>query len=677
MTPRGMRLTLGGAHELGLCASLTSSLLIVLLGGEFPLWVWLALGAPLLSLTLRRRRLHAPGFSGTLLAVAAVGAGLASLARGGIEGAVFAGGATLVGILAARVLTRSTIAHDLQAIALSLVLVLAGSILNVGMSYFLVFVGYAISTVWALATRQLLAGALNTGMAESDVRARDDVITPLFFVGSAAVSLGVLGAALVVFVTFPRIGFGELGFLTKKESKLPATVGFGGDPRGLSTSTALVARLRGVSAQSFEDGLYLRGIVYDEINLEAFAQSAPDATEAPIIDPTPRLTSLPLFDDRLLRYEVTLTPLGGDLLFTLGHVRIAQVIAGGAANPNRNVQVGGRDRHDELKAMVALASPLRYEIEGSASPPGVLPKHPPTQKPQLRDRERYLKVPSSIDVDALVAELHLQGLDASTTAQRLRSFFKDKFRYSLEGEVTGQEQPLRAFLLEARAGHCELFAGAFALLLRKHGIPARVVGGFQGGAAAPDGSIVFQQRHAHAWVEWWHDDFGWIVDDATPEPAQRRDQLGTVDGLVDSLKRFWDDRVVDYSLADQQNALQTLSQAVRGKNLGKISKRILAAVIVVACGWYALRQLRGGGGRKKRADKLASEILQAVQRLQGDQPWSSSSMSTATLREAISGHDHELLRRAVAAYEGARFGNVGVDDAELRRLLTALRALKP
>jgi hypothetical protein len=656
-------------------------LLIVLLGGEFPIWVWLAGFGPLLSLGLRRRGIIAPGFSGTLLAIAALGAGLATLVRIGAEGAVLAGGASLVGVLTARVLTRVTIAHDLQAIALSLVLVLAGSVLNVGMSYFLVFVGYAISTVWALATRQLLAGAAQTGMAEQQVRSRDDVITPLFFVGSAAVSLGVLAAALLVFVSFPRIGFGELGFLNRKESTLPASVGFGGDPRGLSTSTALVARVRGMPRRSFNDGLYLRGIVYDEINLEAFSQSAPDATAAPIIDSKPSLTTLPLFPDRVVRYEVTLTPVGGDLLFHLGHVRVAQTVSGGAANPNRSIQVGGRDRHDELKAFAPLSSALRYEIQGSASPPGGVPGDKPTTPPLLPDRERYLKAPTSPPVDALVTSLKLQGLEPVELVHQLHLFFDNqlpavtgnRFRYSLDGDVAGQDQPLQAFLVDIRAGHCELFAGAFALMLRKHGIPARVVGGFQGGALANDGSIVFQQRHAHAWVEWWNDDYGWIVDDATPEPTGAREELGGIDGLVDSLRRFWDDRVIDYSLSDQQNALQTVSNTVRGHNLGKASKALAAGGVVVGGLVWAWRRVRRSAAEKQRANKLAEEILRAVKRLKGDEPWSSS---TSTLREAIVGHDHAVLRKAVGRYEQARFGNVAVDDLELKRVIEGLHALK-
>jgi hypothetical protein len=670
-----MKLTLGRAHELGLCASLTASILIVLLGGEFPPWVWLAAFAPVLAMMLRRRGFTAPGSSGTLLGVAAIGAGVATLLRGGMESAVLAGGATLLGILAARTLTGRTVAHDLQAIALSLVLVLAGSVLNVGLSYFLVFVGYAISTVWALATRQLLAGATGTGVSEARARARDDVVTPLFFVGSGAVSLAVLGAAVLVFVSFPRIGFGELGFLSMKASRLPSSVGFGGDPRGLSTSTDIVARVRGVPLQRFADGLYLRGIIYDDITLDAFSQSPPDATEARVIDTRPSLPTLARGGERAGRYEVMLTPLGGDLLFVLGNVRSAQTVSGGAANPNRRLYVGGRDRHDELKATSGLASTLRYAVNGTIAAPGWVPA--PVEPPMapLAERARYLDVPpvtakmqQALD-DALGAGA--AALPPEQKAARLRAWFLANFRYSLDGALVDRDRALEAFVVDVRQGHCELFAGAFALLLRMSGVPARVVGGFQGGALADDGSIVFQQRHAHAWVEWWRDDVGWIVDDATPEPSEQREELTGIAGFIDAMRRVWDDRVLDYSLADQQTAISKISRTLRGHNLGKLAKALFALVVVGGVVVFVARRVFGGGRRAQRADRLASEILAAVGRLQGAPP-----STTATLREAVAGLDVAVLREAVAVYEGARFGGVVVGNDELFGLIAALRALK-
>jgi hypothetical protein len=693
MTPpsRPRTLTLGLAHELGLCASLTSAALIVLLGGAFPPWVWLASLAPTLSLALARTGVVVPGFSGTLLGLAALGAGIATVIRGGLEDAVFAGGATLLGLLAARVVTRKTLAHDQQAILLGLVLVLAGSVLNVGLSFFLVFVAYAVSTVWALATRQLLAGAEVIAAAGSggpdvrQVRERDDVITPLFFAASGAVSLAVLGAAVVVFVSFPRIGFGELGMLLQRGSRLPPSVGFGSDPRGLSTSSEVVARLRGVPLERFEEGLYLRGIVYDQLSWESFSQSEPDATSASAIDPRPAIPSLAYDANRAARVEVTLMPLAGALLFTLGHTRTALVLGGGAANPNRSVGLGGRDRHDELRAMTALSSPLRYEVRGSIAAPGVVPpvsSSPPTLTDA--DRARFLGVPERVDprvlallADALrvppddAGQTQIASLSASERATRLRQFLLANFRYSLEGQLSGVNDPLRAFLLDVRAGHCELFAGGFALLLRLAGVPARVIGGFQGGALADD-AVVFEMRHAHAWVEWWQDGAGWIVDDATPEPGEARERLAGWAALVESIRRFWDDSVVDYALEDQQDALRQIGQLLRNSGL----KQTLGGAVLVVGGAVLLALVRRRWRRRtdpaRQGDRLTDEIVAAVTRLTGRPP-----PPSATLRESTQGLAFPVLHDAVDICERARFGSEPVAPDVLRRMVDGLRGLLP
>jgi hypothetical protein len=683
-------LTLGLAHELGLCASLTSATLIVLLGGAFPPWVWLVALAPTVSFWMARSRVVAPSFSGTLLGIAAIGVGLTTVLRGGIEQAVFAGGATLMGLLAARVVTRRTLAHDQQAILLGLVLVLAGSVLNIGLSFFLVFIAYAVSTVWALATRQLIAGAERVsvpGAAYSRPRERDDVITPLFFLASGAVSLLVLSAAVLVFVTFPRIGFGELGFLSRPESKLPPTVGFGGSPRGLSTSSDVVARVRGIPAEAFDDGLYFRGIVYDQISLEAFSQSEPDARNAPVIDQRGALTTLAADPDRTGRFEVNLMPFAGPLLFTLGHTRTTLVLQGGTANPNRSLALGGRDRHDELRAIAALSSPLRYELRGSLARAGFIPP-PPARAPELelRDRARLLEVPRVIDprLSAMVREalrgpaaaaedVDVEALPIAERVARLRRYLLTRFRYSLDGDVSGLQEPLKAFLLDVRAGHCELFAGGFALLLRLAGIPARVVGGFQGGAMADDGAVVFQMRHAHAWVEWWHDDVGFIVDDATPEPGETRERLAGFAGLVESIRRFWDDRVIDYALEDQQDAFRRMQAALRGVGARVVVGGGMVVLVVAVVVWLLRRFLaaRAAFGQR-RTDRLTDEIVAAVTRLTGAVPSSST-----TLREATRGLAPAVFAEAVAVCERARFGGESLPAQHARELIAMLRAVSP
>ena len=57
------------------------------------------------------------------------------------------------------------------------------------------------------------------------------------------------------------------------------------------------------------------------------------------------------------------------------------------------------------------------------------------------------------------------------------------------------------FLRHTRHGACERFASALAMLLRTHGVPARVVKGYRGAEYEGDGNYLVRQSHAHAWVE--------------------------------------------------------------------------------------------------------------------------------------------------------------------------------
>lgn len=150
---------LGLAHELGLAASCTASLLIVLLGGELPAFAWVTLAAPWLSLALQLAGKQPPASSGTLVGLASVALAVATLVNGGVESSVLAFAELLLGLLCARLLVRRTATHDVQALLVALLLVLAGSVLNVTLSYLWLFITFAVTLVWSLATRQLLAAA--------------------------------------------------------------------------------------------------------------------------------------------------------------------------------------------------------------------------------------------------------------------------------------------------------------------------------------------------------------------------------------------------------------------------------------------------------------------------------------------------------------------------------------
>ncbi|HWK25463.1 MAG TPA: transglutaminase-like domain-containing protein [Solirubrobacter sp.] len=92
--------------------------------------------------------------------------------------------------------------------------------------------------------------------------------------------------------------------------------------------------------------------------------------------------------------------------------------------------------------------------------------------------------------------------------------------------------PLEYFLTESHAGYCQHYAGAMALLLRMAGIPARVVTGFSpGGYSSRKEAWIVRDTDAHAWVEVWFDQFGWVTMDPTPDATPARSQIASLSPL--------------------------------------------------------------------------------------------------------------------------------------------------
>jgi transglutaminase-like putative cysteine protease len=82
------------------------------------------------------------------------------------------------------------------------------------------------------------------------------------------------------------------------------------------------------------------------------------------------------------------------------------------------------------------------------------------------------------------------------------------------------------FVTRTRAGYCQHFAGAMALMLRYLGVPARVAVGFSSGSYDRGKGVWRVTDHdAHAWVEAWFRGFGWLPFDPTPTGRPERGEL--------------------------------------------------------------------------------------------------------------------------------------------------------
>jgi transglutaminase-like putative cysteine protease len=75
------------------------------------------------------------------------------------------------------------------------------------------------------------------------------------------------------------------------------------------------------------------------------------------------------------------------------------------------------------------------------------------------------------------------------------------------------------FLFQSKQGYGEYFSTAMLVLLRLNGVPAREVVGYLPGGRADDGRLVSLENQAHAWVEVYFPQYGWITFDPTPRPG--------------------------------------------------------------------------------------------------------------------------------------------------------------
>ncbi len=134
-------------------------------------------------------------------------------------------------------------------------------------------------------------------------------------------------------------------------------------------------------------------------------------------------------------------------------------------------------------------------------------------------REHYLQIPA--DLSPKIAELAREAtLDADNpfdVTQRLTDFLRAAYRYQSAVKIPRDAEALEWFLFSGKAGFCNYYASAEAVMLRSLGIPARFVAGYAGGRRSADGSqYTLLARDSHAWVEVYFADIGWVIFEPTP-----------------------------------------------------------------------------------------------------------------------------------------------------------------
>ncbi|MFT6114382.1 MAG: transglutaminase-like putative cysteine protease, partial [Oleispira sp.] len=338
---------------------------------------------------------------------------------------------------------------------------------------------------------------------------------------SSQVLLLSLPTMLVLFLLFPRLE--PLWTLNLQSSK--AKTGLSdhmspGDIADLSNSDELVFRVQFEGAVPTSDQWYWRGLVldyYEEVNGKARWSMSGYLDQ---VDWYPKSWLPDDNSEGVVDYRIIQEASDNKWLFGLRGVA-AMEMGIGMTQDDRIVS--------QKKLLQRKEYAVRSKLGMKIAPQGL----------QSYVRQQNVQLPSlssdgqgNPETRALAQHIYSQyDNDAERMQKALQYYPQNNFSYTLKPGVM-LENDIDKFLFEKRAGFCAHFSSSFVFLMRAMNIPARVVAGYQGGELNPEsGHITVRQYDAHAWVEVWLEDQGWVSVDPTAQVAPERINQGLREAL--------------------------------------------------------------------------------------------------------------------------------------------------
>lgn len=298
------------------------------------------------------------------------------------------------------------------------------------------------------------------------------------------------------------------------------------------------------------------------------------------------------------------------------------------------------------------------------------------------------------EIRAYAATLTGDLNDPSAIWDRIHRHFETDFLYTLDPPKAPGD-PVVHFLLRSKAGHCEYFASAAALMLTARGIPARLVTGSYGAEAGFFSSaLVVRGGNLHAWVEANLSGAGFAVLDPTPPSGipsnlTRRSLWERLASVGREVEFFYDRRILGFDSLDQAQAFDAARQKLGGAAESLLSwtsavKGLLASrPLTAATGVLAALALAALAFRlwKRRAPSPApTRAYLALRRLAGRRAGAvQPSVAPAEVARLFASSRPQGRGDAFAivdAYCASAFGGRAADAATERDLAVRLRRLK-
>ncbi len=265
----------------------------------------------------------------------------------------------------------------------------------------------------------------------------------------------------------------------------------------------------------------------------------------------------------------------------------------------------------QLLSQTPVTNRLRYEMSSHLA-------YLDNAEPGRNELRRALALPGNSNPRSVELARKMRDSSAGERAYVtavLALFRNQNFYYTTTPPLLLLEHPIDEFLFETRAGFCEHFAAAFAVLMRAGGVPARIVTGYQGGEINNVGDyMIVRQAYAHAWTEVWLKDEGWTRVDPTAAVSPARVEAGVAAAVpqaevpillrgeypwlrsarmtLDSLANSWNQAVLGYTQDRQRELMRRVGiDDVTWRGMVTVMF-IVAGVITLALAVLMLRRLR-------------------------------------------------------------------------------------
>lgn len=573
-------------------------------------------------------------------------------------------------LMAAEALRSLDAPNDVRLYALSFALVLASTAYRPGVVFLVAFVAYVVLATLALMVGQVRRKAEHHGVRE----------VPLgrgLFRTTAALSLVTLGASAAVFLAFPRVSRGWAG---RGETLATSIAGFsdqvslGEYGSSILGNPQIVLRVEFPSGPPPDvSGLHWRGRSYDRFDGVRWTRSRRLPASVGRTEWYRQRWGGPLMEQKIYG-----APLDVRVLFALHPVV--------DIDPENGIQPLF-DNAGDFMYWGRTAPVYTAYAPSEPPPPDALRSAVQGYQPSSR---YYLQLPQTLDPRvAALADSLTRGLDNAYDKAVAVQRYLQSFDYTRDLPARPDQTSLEYFLFQRRAGHCEYFSTAMAVLLRTQGIRTRNVNGFLGGQWSEFGNyLVVTQNEAHSWVEVWFPEHGWVTFDPTPVGGS----AGTVEAawfwpgkiFFDGLQHRWNKWVLDYSVDDQATLFQRWSNALRGDEAQSAERETpgpmesvpwvpLLVVAALAAGALGLRSgsraLPPGTRAYVRLRDLCTGAGLPV--TPGLTPLALTRTVAADLPEAA-----HPVERVIALYLRERYEGAALGPSELREMNSALGAAR-